>query len=78
MLPLEAVAAFLLSKFQGKIKFMVVGFPLLPLFSMGTGCNSRWWGGFPAAGGGGGLSAWTHLANGEGHCPPPCGPDTEH
>ena len=23
-----------------------------------------------------GVSAWTHLANGEGSCPPPCGPDT--
>ena len=24
-----------------------------------------------------GVSTWTHLANGEGSCPPPCGPDTE-
>ena len=24
-----------------------------------------------------GLSAWTHPANGEGRCPPPCGPDIE-
>ena len=24
-----------------------------------------------------GVSAWTHLVNDEGHCPPLCGPDTE-
>ena len=24
-----------------------------------------------------GLSAWMHLANGKGRCPPLCGPDTE-
>ena len=24
-----------------------------------------------------GVSTWTHLANDEGSCPPPCGADTE-
>ena len=24
-----------------------------------------------------GVFAWTHLANGEGRCPPLCGPDTK-
>ena len=24
-----------------------------------------------------GVSTRTHVANGEGSCPPPCGPDTE-
>ena len=23
------------------------------------------------------MSIWTHLVNGEGRCPRPCGPDTE-
>ena len=31
--------------------------------------------GFPTAGVG--VPTWTHVANGEGNCPPPCGPDTE-
>ena len=39
------------------------------------GPKSRRLGGFPHRRYG--VSAWTHLANGEGCCPPLCGPDTE-
>ena len=40
------------------------------------GPNSGCWGRFPHCWCG--VSTWTHLTNGEGHCPPLCGPNIEH
>ena len=40
------------------------------------GLKSCRWGGIPQRRRG--VSKWTHQANGEGSCPPLCGPETEH